>query len=358
MFNNVYKDRKVLLTGHTGFKGSWMAAWLQVLGAEVVGVSLEPSTTPSHWQSLKLDMESHLIDIRNDNELHALVEKSNPDIIFHLAAQPLVRESYHDPLGTWNTNVVGTANLLNSIRTLGRLSGAVIITTDKCYENREWEWGYREIDPLGGSDPYSASKAATELVVSSFRDSFFGDPGNPLLVTARAGNVIGGGDWSVDRLIPDYIRSLENGLPLELRSPMSTRPWQHVLDCLSGYLLLGQKIIQRDPTIVGAWNFGPDIISNKTVVEILDSFKIFFPKTDLRFQEERVLKEAQLLYLDSSKAKKRLAWESTLNYDNTIEMTADWYLHWLNEKHIITFDQLAKYQSLAAIGKIPWALNN
>ena len=235
LFKNIYLGKKVLITGHSGFKGTWLSLWLQQMGAIVSGIALEPDTNPNHRDLLNLELDSNNIDIRDLEKLIYKINIIQPDIIFHLAAQPLVRYSYNNPLETWTTNVIGTANLLDAARSISCLKAIVVITTDKCYENKEWTWGYRESDRLGGHDPYSASKAATELVVSSYRKSFFNRPNSPLIATARAGNVIGGGDWSVDRLIPDVYRSIIYNKILEIRTPLATRPWQHVLESFSVY---------------------------------------------------------------------------------------------------------------------------
>jgi CDP-glucose 4,6-dehydratase len=236
LFNNIYKNKRVLVTGNTGFKGSWLTLWLKEMGAQVFGISLPPDTEPNHWNLSKINCRNFFQDIRNFEMTSKIMDEVQPEIIFHLAAQTLVRKSYKNVLETWSTNVMGTANLLEICKKIPTIRAMVVVTTDKVYENKEWLWGYRENDALGGYDSYSASKAATELVVSSFRKSFFQN--GPLVATARAGNVIGGGDWAEDRLIPDLIRAISKNEILEIRSPKSTRPWQHVLDCLSGYLLL------------------------------------------------------------------------------------------------------------------------
>ncbi|MEA1938279.1 MAG: CDP-glucose 4,6-dehydratase, partial [Pseudomonadota bacterium] len=265
----VYDKRRVLVTGHTGFKGSWLALWLARMGANVTGLSLPPETTPNHWDLLKPDIADIRGDIRDSVAVANAVQTAGPEIVFHLAAQPLVRRSYRDPLETWATNVMGTANLLEACRKSDSVRAIVVITTDKCYENMEWIWGYRENDRLGGHDPYSASKAGVELVASSYRKSFFSGKNAPLLATARAGNVVGGGDWSEDRLIPDLVRAIWSKTPLVIRSPYATRPWQHVLEPLSGYLMLGKKLLEGDRRFADAWNFGPDDTGNQTVETVL-----------------------------------------------------------------------------------------
>ncbi|MGT2429927.1 CDP-glucose 4,6-dehydratase [Cupriavidus basilensis] len=244
LFGDVYRGRRVLLTGHTGFKGSWLALWLTQMGARVTAVALPPETSPNHWDLLGLGVDDHRLDIRDGDALAKAVASARPEIVFHLAAQPLVRRSYREPVATWATNVMGTANLLESCRNTDSVRGILVVTSDKCYENHEWVWGYRENDRLGGHDPYSASKAATEILVASYRASFMHGEAAPGLASARAGNVIGGGDWSEDRLIPDLVRAIVAGQEVEIRSPEATRPWQHVLESLSGYLLLGKRLLE------------------------------------------------------------------------------------------------------------------
>jgi len=356
MFDQIYKNRKVLVTGHTGFKGSWLVLWLKKLGANVVGISLPPSSTPNHWTLLNFDIESHLVDIRNEKKLYDVISQIKPDIIFHLAAQPLVRESYQNPLETWSTNVMGTANILNVARFIETLSAVVVVTTDKCYENKEWVWGYRETDPLGGHDPYSASKAGSELVASSFRNSFFYNESSPLVATARAGNVIGGGDWSTDRLIPDLIRSLENQSKLLIRSPNATRPWQHVLECLSGYLLLGQKLLKRDRSFAQAWNFGPEREGNRKVFEILQAMQKVIPSVDWSQLEEVQPHEAQLLHLDSGKAFEKLNWKPVWTFNEGADATSKWYKAYIDSRQIISIEQLNEYCTIAKLRGLNWAI--
>ena len=256
-FGNVYRGRRVLVTGHTGFKGSWLALWLTELGADVTGCSLAPPTSPNHWDLLGLQIADHRLDVRDASAIARVVSQVRPEVVFHLAAQSLVRRSYREPLETWSTNVMGTANVLDACRQTAGVRAVVVVTSDKCYENQGWKRGYREDDRLGGHDPYSASKAATEMVAASYRGAFFGSKSTPLLATGRAGNVIGGGDWSEDRLLPDVVRAIAEGSTLEIRSPQATRPWQHVLEPLSAYLLLGQKLLEGRGECEGGWNFGP-----------------------------------------------------------------------------------------------------
>ena len=341
--NGFWRNKKVLITGHTGFKGSWLSLWLTELGAEVTGIALAPNTTPNHWELLKLDIRDHQKDIRNSDAILKIINQTNPDIIFHLAAQPLVRRSYQDPLETWSTNVMGTANILEAARKTDNIKAIVIITTDKCYENKEWSWGYREIDPLGGHDPYSSSKAATEFVAASYRQSFFNQSSSPMLATARAGNVIGGGDWSSDRLIPDLVRAISAGQPLEIRSPMATRPWQHVLESLRGYLLLGESLIMRQEDKATAWNFGPDPEGNKTVKEVLTKLSSHWPELQWKHTDNLHPHEANLLYLDSTKSKIQLNWQPVWQLDQAIQATSEWYRQYYSNKYISSRDQLKQY---------------
>jgi CDP-glucose 4,6-dehydratase len=355
MFGNRYKNRRVLVTGHTGFKGSWLVLWLQMLGAKVSGISLPAETTPNHWELLGLDVESCLIDIRNEELLRQKVREIRPEMVFHLAAQPLVRRSYRQPLQTWATNVMGTANLLDACRDVEGLEAIVVVTTDKCYENKEWVWGYREIDSLGGYDPYSASKAGSELVAASYRQSFFNTPESPLLATARAGNVIGGGDWSEDRLIPDLVRAVQDRKSLEIRSPEATRPWQHVLECLSGYLMLGQQLLEGNKSCAEAWNFGPDREGNRRVKQVLAALKSNWPDANWHCTQTQQLHEAQLLHLDSGKAREKLKWQPVWTFDEGVNATADWYRLWLDEQKILSETQLQQYIQAAGARGLPWA---
>lgn len=355
LFGDIFRGKRILVTGHTGFKGSWLTLWLDELGAEVAGVSLSPQVEPNHWNLLGLNIEDYRLDIRDYAALQRVFDDIQPEIVFHLAAQPLVRRSYHDPVGTWSSNVMGTANVLESCRQTTSVRAIVAITSDKCYENRELTRGYREQDRLGGHDPYSASKAAAELLAASYRAAYFEDDLSPLLATARAGNVIGGGDWSEDRLIPDLVRALEMNRSLEIRSPHGTRPWQHVLESLSGYLLLGQKLLSGDNTFAQAWNFGPNSHGNLSVAEVLGKLNLQWEAMRWHVTSQPQPHEASLLYLDSSHAFKKLGWQPVWNIDVTIEKTAEWYRSWLVNRDVISRQQLDAYVAVAAQGNIGWA---
>ncbi len=355
MFGDIYRNRRVLVTGHTGFKGSWLVLWLQSLGAKVIGISLPHSKdVPNHWNLLGLDVESHYVDIRDEALLRRTMIETQPEVVFHLAAQSLVRYSYHQPLETWGTNVIGTANLLDASRELRNLAAMVIVTTDKCYENQGWSWGYRENDRLGGQDPYSASKAATELLVASYRQSYFDSTDSPLLATARAGNVIGGGDWSEDRLIPNLVRSIETGSSLEVRLPNATRAWQHVLECLSGYLILGQKLLEGNNSAADAWNFGPTLDGNRQVSEVIEACKDHWPALKWH-TEHQTLKESVLLHIDSTKAQQALSWRLVWTFDEAVAVTAQWYKAWLAGLNIVSSAQLQSYTQLAHDRGLVWA---
>ena len=356
LFGGAYRGRRVFLSGHTGFKGSWLAAWLQAMGAEVHGYALPPQTEPSHWQALGLDLDSQLADIRDAQALRAAMQASQPDIVFHLAAQPLVRRSYRDPLETWGVNVMGTAALLDACRQTPSVRAIVVVTTDKCYQNREWAWGYRETDMLGGHDPYSASKAGAELVTASYRSAYFSAPDAPLLATARAGNVIGGGDWSEDRLVPDLMRALAAGDALTVRSPHATRPWQHVLESLSGYLLLGQRMLAGHRDAAQAWNFGPPQEGNRSVAELLDGLAAHWPQMRWEVSDTQQPHEARLLYLDASKARGELGWLPVWDFNQTLAATADWYRAWYEQRQLLSATQLDAYVIAARQTGLAWAL--
>lgn len=354
-FGAAYRGRRVLVTGHTGFKGSWLCLWLNALGAEITGLALDPTSQPNHWELLDLPIDDNRADIRDEAAVGRIFADAEPEIVFHLAAQPLVRRSYHEPIATWATNVMGTAHVLEAVRKTPGVRGAVIVTTDKCYENREWPWAYREDDRLGGHDPYSASKAGAELVAASYRSAFLRDSDSPLVATARGGNVIGGGDWSEDRLIPDLVRSLAADEPLIIRSPQATRPWQHVLDCLSGYLLVGQRIVAGDAGCAQAWNFGPDQQGNRTVEQVLGDLARDWPAVTWEVTSSPQPHEAGLLQLDSAKAKAHLRWRPVWDYEQSIRRTADWYRRWLECGEICSAGDLAAYNADATASGLIWA---
>lgn len=349
LFGGVYEGRRVLVTGHTGFKGSWLALWLSEMGAKVAGFSLPAPTDPSHWSLLELPVESILGDIRDAAAIEKAVADFRPEIVFHLAAQPLVRESYRIPAETYAVNVVGSVNVYEACRKAGCVKAVVSITTDKVYRNNEWEWGYREIDPFGGYDPYSASKACAEIATESYRSSFwnladYGTKHGTLLATTRAGNVVGGGDWAADRLIPDLMRAAASGSAASIRNPDSTRPWQHVLEPLAGYLLLGRRLLEGKPEFAEGWNLGPDedgVVPVKTVVERM---KKAWDKVDVEFRPDpNAPHEARLLKLDCAKAKSRLGWKPVWNGLDTVEVTASWYRAWTERGELRSRDDIARY---------------
>jgi CDP-glucose 4,6-dehydratase len=343
LFNGSYKSKKVLLTGHSGFKGSWLLLWLQQLGANVKGYSLDPVTEPAHINLLQKSDPSFIGDVRNLQKVKEAINTFQPDIVFHLAAQPLVKQSYVDPLETYTSNVIGTANVLEAIRHTPSVKAVVNITTDKVYQNLEWSWPYRETDSLGGHDPYSTSKACVELVHESYRKSFFKEAGI-LSATARAGNVIGGGDWAADRLIPDVVKAAVKLVATPIRNPQSIRPWQHVLDPLSGYLLLGQLLLEGNRAAEGSWNFGPDTRDCLTVAEVLDEFGRHWPSvqwTDV--SETRKVHESNMLRLDCSKAIQELAWSPIWNVQTAIAKTANWYKDYYYNSDIQSLDNLQQY---------------
>lgn len=360
MFNNVYKKRKVLITGHTGFKGSWLAAWLQQLEAEIVGVALAPDTNPAHYNLLHFDFASHLIDIRDAEKIVQIIRQTQPEIVLHLAAQPLVRDSYVDPLGTIATNVLGTANVLNACRNLDNLKAIVVVTSDKCYENKEHERPYCETDPMGGYDPYSMSKGCAELVTASFRNSFFnlntfGKTHQTLVASARAGNVIGGGDWAKDRLIPDAIRAVGANQKVQIRNPQATRPWQHVLESLSGYLCLGAKLLQGEKQFADGWNFAPEITDQASVLEVLTKMQAIWSKVQFEIvTQAQQPHEARMLQLDNSKAKQLLQWQSVWNLDATIATTVQWYRNFYERNTVTTNADIAAYVNAARQLNCSW----
>jgi CDP-glucose 4,6-dehydratase len=355
-----WKGRKVFVTGHTGFKGSWLSLWLQMLGSEVYGYSLPPETTPNLFDLAEVadGMHSKFGDVRNLTTLQGTLKKVKPEIVFHLAAQPLVRTSYDDPVRTYSTNVMGTVNLLEALRNTQNVRAIVNVTTDKVYENRNWDRGYRESDGLGGYDPYSNSKSSSELVTSAYRNSYFNQENykshGVALATARAGNVIGGGDWAKDRLIPDLLRALQFKEIAQIRSPSAIRPWQHVLEPLRGYLMLAESLFIDGPKYGEAWNFGPEVNDSKTVQWIANELtKIWGKEGSWINNPDENYHETQYLKLDISKAKIQLGWVPIVPLTEGLLYTVDWvqkYLGGKNARHI-TLSQIKDYQALIANSK-------
>jgi len=345
-----WRQRRVFLTGHTGFKGAWLSLWLRELGATVTGYALAPHTSPSLFALLGHEARSVIGDIRDAAGLHVAMQAADPQIVMHMAAQALVRESYRDPLTTFATNVMGTAHVLQACRALPSLQCCLVVTSDKVYENSDKGVAFDERDRLGGHDPYSNSKACCELVTGSFRDSFF--QGGPPLATVRAGNVIGGGDWSADRLIPDCVRALESGVPVSLRYPDAIRPWQHVLEPLSGYLALVQALVEKPAVAPRAVNFGPNKASFCTVREVVDAFSARF-RGKPGWQRDPGLhpQEAQALTLSSTLAQRSLGWRPALGVAAALAWTADWYRAHTEGENMLTFSrtQIAQYRSLPRV---------
>lgn len=355
IFSDIYNGRRVLVTGHTGFKGSWLTSWLLKLGADVVGVSKDVPTKPSMFEvlGLKNRIQHHQADIRDLDVMNELIHNVQPDFVFHLAAQAIVSHAYSDPVETMTTNVVGTMNMLEALRTLEHPCAAILITSDKCYDNVEWAWGYRETDRLGGKDVYSGSKGAAELVVKSYLYSFFQKNHPVRIAIGRAGNVIGGGDWAKDRIVVDCMRAWSEGRTVEIRSPKSTRPWQHVLEPLSGYLALGQTVAQSKSLHGEAFNFGPRAEQNRTVVELLGDLGKYWGFSDTnqayRITDNIVFHEAGLLKLNCDKALQYLKWEPNLDYTETIRLVGDWYTAFYREKkdmYELTMGQIDMYERL------------
>lgn len=352
VFNNFYKGRKVFITGHTGFKGSWLSILLNWLGADVYGYALRPHTNPSLYEIADVNnlISSTIGDIRDFNLLRKMLAEIQPEIIIHMAAQPLVRESYRNPRETYEVNVMGTVNLLDAVRNIESVKAILNVTTDKCYENREWHWGYRENEPMGGYDPYSNSKGCSELVTSSFRSSFF----NPkeyknhgvALASARAGNVIGGGDWSEDRLIPDFIRSIVRREKVKIRSPYAIRPWQHVMEPLSGYLMLCEKLYTGGPPFGEGWNFGPDDRDAKNVEWITSTIcRLWGIGAAYELDSDPQPHEASYLKLDCSKAKALLGWYPLWNIDHALQAIVDWHKAFSDnaDMRAVTIRQIEEY---------------
>jgi CDP-glucose 4,6-dehydratase len=362
LFGNIYKDKTVLVTGHTGFKGSWLIYWLHKMGANVIGYSLEAPTNPNHIGLLNLDITSIIGDIRDLEKLNQTFETYKPDIVFHLAAQPLVRLSYENPIETYETNVMGTLKVFEACKK-ANVKAIVNITSDKAYENREWIWGYRESDPLGGYDPYSSSKGCADILANSYRNSYFNPKDykkthNTLLASCRAGNVIGGGDWAKDRLMTDIMISVSQGKKVNIRNPHATRPWQHVLEPLSGYLQIGQKLLEEKVEFGDAWNFGPSDEGSITVEEVVQNVKKHWDKIDYEINSQLTYHEANLLKLDCSNAHILLKWKDVWDRDTTFEKTVNWYkLYYENDKEILTKNDLESYITDAKAQSIEWTIS-
>ncbi len=360
LFRNTYKGKKVLITGHTGFKGSWLCLWLSKMGAEIVGYSIDIPTKPSHFDLLNLKMTSVKGDILDSKKFYNTIKKHRPDIIFHLAAQALVRKSYSKPVETFETNIMGTVNLFESCRKIKNVKAIVVVTSDKCYQNKEQIWGYREDDAMGGDDPYSASKGCTEIVSNSYRKSFF----NPLkyntehktlVANVRAGNVIGGGDWADDRLIPDIMRATSKGKKVVIRRPNATRPWQHVLEPLSGYLAVGAKLLEGKVEFADNWNFGPSDTSNLSVHEVTEHTKKHWDMIKYDIQEDKGnVHEAHLLKLDSTKAHTKLKWRNIWDSHRTFEKTTTWYKNYYKNKKSLSEIDLEEYVDDARKSVVNW----
>ena len=356
VLHNFYRNKKVLITGHTGFKGSWLSIWLHKLGSDVAGYSLDPVSAYDNFSlcGLKNIVRDYRGDIRDLNTLNKILKKENPDIVFHLAAQALVIESYLAPVQTYETNIIGTANLLEACRINNKQRAIVVITSDKCYENKEWIYPYRESDPMGGFDPYSSSKGAAELICASYRNSFFSPIKKSVqqLATARAGNVIGGGDWAKNRIIPDCVRALDAGVPLVLRNPGATRPWQHVLEPLGGYLLLGMKNYESEG-FAEAWNFGPGLSGTSNVKDVVENFYTAMGNGSWMVEGIEGFHEAHMLSLDISKSVNILGWKPAMNFDDTIRLTAEWYLNYRDCSSVLDLcmKQISYYENRAYSGK-------
>lgn len=346
-----WQGRRVLVTGHTGFKGSWLSLWLQAMGAELRGIALAPPTTPALFDVAQVakGMDSRIADIRDAGAIAHLVKDFQPEIVIHMAAQPLVRLSYQQPIETYATNVMGTVHVLEAARHAGSVRAIVNVTTDKCYDNREWAWGYREDEAMGGHDPYSSSKGCAELVSSAYRKSFFADAGIAM-ATARAGNVIGGGDWALDRLVPDTLLALEKGQPVQIRNPHATRPWQHVLEPLSGYLLLAEKLHEQGQAFAEGWNFGPKDEDARPVQWIVEQLcQAWGQGASWQQQPGKHPHEANYLKLDISKAKQRLHWTPRWSLGTALAHITDWHRAWLDgqDTHALCLQQIHQYQNQA-----------
>ena len=364
MFNNIYNNKKVLITGHTGFKGTWLTSWLLKLGAEVYGISNEIPTDPSMFVEIGLEdrIEHIFCDVRDYDKLKELIINYEPDFVFHLAAQPIVSQSYDQPIKTISTNVIGTANLLDSMRYINHECVGVIITSDKCYENVEWEWGYKETDHLGGRDIYSASKAAAEVIFHAYSSSFFDGNKKIRLASARAGNVIGGGDWAKDRIVVDCMKYWAQGKSVEIRSPYATRPWQHVLEPLSGYLGLGSLLFENVKLHGESFNFGPKSELNRSVLQLLNDLSMYWGFDDLEdaftIADKITFHEAGLLKLNCDKALFHLNWEANLFYAECVKLVSEWYHDYYKKNRNmfeVTNNQIEYFENCARKREIKWA---
>jgi CDP-glucose 4,6-dehydratase len=361
LFSGAYYGKRVFITGHSGFKGSWLVLWLTKMGAKVKGYSLAPKTSPNHWDLLDLDIDSVYGDIRDESKLEDEIRIFQPEIVFHLAAQAIVSHSYEYPIETYETNVLGTLRLLEACRKVSSVRAIVNITSDKCYDNKEWVYGYRENDAMGGYDPYSSSKGCSELLTSSYRNSFWNIDKyevahNVLIASCRAGNVIGGGDWAQDRLIPDIAKAVSNDKEVLIRNPYATRPWQHVLDPLSGYLLVGQKLLERHKSFAKSWNFGPSDEECLSVQGVVACMHESWPEIKVTFVNSTNFHEASFLKLDCSQAHMELGWKPVWGNGKIFRKTAIWYKDYLKVSTILSSRQIEEYIVDAKKQKLNWTI--
>jgi CDP-glucose 4,6-dehydratase len=360
LFGGVYYGKRVFITGHTGFKGSWLALWLTKMGAIVRGYSLAPKTSPNHWELLNLNMESIFGDIGDTLKLGTAIRNFKPDIVFHLAAQAIVRYSYEHPVETYETNIIGTIKLFEACRKVDSIRAIINVTSDKCYNNKEWVYGYRENDAMGGFDPYSSSKGCSEILTSSYRNSYWNIDKyeiehKVLLASCRAGNVIGGGDWGQDRLIPDIVRAESKGEEVIIRNPYATRPWQHVLDPLSGYLLIGQKLLEQQKSFAKAWNFGPPNEDSIPVIKVLEFMKELWPNIKVLYDKTTTNPhETKFLRLDCSQAYFELQWKPLWTKPRVFQKTAIWYRDYIISQAVQSYAQIDEYVTDAKKQQLIW----